>query len=76
MAKLGMLALHKIVSEYAERMCVHGEDAKRHKTEDFSVNNGATWKFFNSLLSIQDGLDKAKQTISRYCPFKEDCVLT
>ncbi len=42
MAKLGMLALHKIVSEYADRMYVHGEDAKRHKTEDFSVNNGPT----------------------------------
>ncbi len=39
------------------RSCVHGEDAKMHKTEDISVNNGPTEKFVRFFPSIQDGFD-------------------
>jgi hypothetical protein len=44
MANIGLFAIQKIVPEYAGRICVcvYGEDAKRHKTEDISVNNGPT----------------------------------
>ncbi len=39
---LGFFAVHKIVSKYAgKNLCVHRKDAKRHKTEDISVNNGS-----------------------------------
>jgi hypothetical protein len=31
-ANLVLFAVHKIVSEYAERIYAYGEDAKRHKT--------------------------------------------
>jgi len=53
-----------------KNLCIHGEDAKKHKTENMSVNNGPKWNFCISLLFLQDGLDifKAK-AISRYCPF-------
>ncbi len=34
-----------------KNLCIHGEDAKRHKSEDISVkkNNGPTLKFFHNL---------------------------
>jgi hypothetical protein len=70
-ANLGLFAVHKIVSEYAERLyALHGENAKRHKTVYISVNN-LNLKFFHitSLCIIWDGL--SLETISRYCPFKE-----
>ncbi len=35
-----LFAVHKIVSESAERM--YGTSAKIHLTEDISVNNGST----------------------------------
>ncbi len=40
-----------------KNLCVYGEDAKRHKTLEISVNNGPTWNMFRTLLSIQDGID-------------------
>jgi hypothetical protein len=47
MANFGLFEVHKIVSEYAERVhciCVHGKDAKIqvYNAEDISVNNGPT----------------------------------
>ncbi len=33
--------------------------------------NGPTWNKFRIFISIPDGLDWAKKTISCYCPFKE-----
>ncbi len=40
-ANLGLFAVHKIVSKYAETIYayMHGEDAKRHKTVNISFNN-------------------------------------
>ncbi len=38
-ANLGLFAVHKVVSEYAERIYAH---AKRYKTGDFLVINGPT----------------------------------
>jgi hypothetical protein len=58
-AKLGLFAVHKIVSEYAKR--IYGHMEKRHKTGELSGNNGQTWNIFRSLLFIQDGLDEAKK---------------
>jgi hypothetical protein len=39
-ANLGLFAVHKVVSEYAES--AHGENAKRYKTGDILVINGPT----------------------------------
>jgi hypothetical protein len=54
-------------------LCVHREGTKRQRTENISANNGPTWHFFRSLLSIQDGVDMWIKTknFSRYCPFKK-----
>ncbi len=43
---LGLFAVHKIVSEYAERIYAHGEDAKSNKTVYISVNNNKNLKSF------------------------------
>jgi hypothetical protein len=46
-AKLGLFAVHKIVSEYGgKNLCIHGEDAKRHKTLNISFNNNMNFNFF------------------------------
>jgi hypothetical protein len=49
-----------------KNLCGHGEDAKRHNTEEISVNR--------SFLSVQDGLNEAKKN-SRYYPFKGDVTV-
>ncbi len=32
---------------HGKNLCVHGEDAKIHKTEDISVNKSPTWNFLD-----------------------------
>jgi hypothetical protein len=51
-------------------LCVHGEDARRHKTVYISVHYNKNFKFFKilSIYTIWDGL--SLKTISRYCHFK------
>jgi hypothetical protein len=49
-----------------KNLCVHGEDAKRHKTVYISVNDNFL-RFFLSY-TVWDGL--SLKSISRYCPFK------
>ena len=53
-----------------KNLCVHGEDAKRHKTVNISFNNNTNLNFFKilSIYTVWDGL--RPKTISRYCPFK------
>jgi hypothetical protein len=57
-ANLGLFAVHKIVSERRKNLCVHGEEAKRHKTVYFSVNNKKDFKSFKTLpiYTLWDGL--------------------
>ncbi len=53
-----------------KNLCVHGEDAKRHKTVNISFNNNTNLIFLKilSIYTVWDGL--SPKTISRYCPFK------
>ncbi len=70
--KLGLFALYKFVSEYAERIYayVHGEDAKRHKKMMISQVIMVQHEIFcTPLLSLHDWLDQAKKTNSRHYPF-------
>jgi hypothetical protein len=61
---LGFFAVHKIVSKYAgKNLCVHGEDAKRHKTEEISVKNGSTLIFLDPYFLCKIGWIKPKNHI-------------
>ncbi len=44
MAKIGLFVSSTLkgLRIRAKNLCVHGEDAKLHKTGDISVNNGPT----------------------------------
>jgi hypothetical protein len=61
---------------HGKNLCVHGEDAKRHKSANISVNNNTNLKkiYVLSIYTRWDGL--SQKTISRYCPFKEECAET
>jgi hypothetical protein len=49
---LGSLAVNKNrIRIRGKNLCVHGEDAKRHKTVYISVNNNTHFQFFK-ILSI------------------------
>jgi hypothetical protein len=54
---LELFAVHKIVSEYAERIYIHREVVKRHKTVFISFNNNMNFKFFRFFLSTLYGMD-------------------
>jgi hypothetical protein len=42
-ANLGLFAVHKInLQIHGKNLYVHEEGAKRHKSEDISVNDGST----------------------------------
>jgi hypothetical protein len=49
-------------------LSVHGDDTKRHKTEDISVNNGPT-KIFE-IITFSASQVRLSQKTSRYCPFQ------
>jgi hypothetical protein len=63
-ANLGLFAVHKIVSEYAERICVHGEDAKSHKTVYISVNINTNFIFLDSFYLHYIGWIKPKNHLT------------
>ncbi len=51
---------------HGKNLYAHGEDAKRHNSEDISVNDGKTWNFLVDpyFLSVQDGWIKPKNHIT------------
>ncbi len=44
--KLGLFAAQNCLRIRGKKLCVHEEDAKIHKTEDISVNNGIQHEIF------------------------------
>ncbi len=59
-ANLGLFAVHTTQCRLRIRrknLCVHGEDAKRHKTVYISVNDNTNLKFFKILSTTLYGMD-------------------
>jgi hypothetical protein len=80
-ANVGLFAVHRIVSEYAERIYVYMEKTQRdswrirrirqeNKIVYISVNIPDEFLFVKDFFihTIWNGL--SQKTISRYCPFK------
>ena len=57
MANLGLFAVHKIVSEYTERIYAYMEKTPRDKTVNISFNNNMNFIFLRFFLSTLYGMD-------------------
>jgi len=67
-ANLELFEVHKIISEYAERIYEYMEKTQRCTLEDILVNNVQAWNFFRSFFYTR-WVGLSQKTISRYCSF-------